>query len=77
MNVKIASRIAGVNNERCDELSRVIASRKSATSIMKKYKLKNAPEVYIGEDAMVQQLLLACDPTLKFPTETHFLDSWG
>ena len=24
---------------------------------------------------MVQQLLLACDPTLKFPTETHFLDS--
>ena len=26
---------------------------------------------------MVQQLLLACDPTLKFPTETHFLDSWG
>ena len=77
MNVKIASHIAGVKNERCDELSRVTTSGKSVASIMEKYKLTNAPEIYIGEDAMVHQLLLECDPTLKFPTEKHFLNSWG
>ena len=47
MNVKIASHIAGVKNERCDELSRVTSSGKSVASIMEKYKLTNAPEVYI------------------------------
>ena len=77
MNVKIASHIAGVKNERCDELSRVTSSGKSVASIMEKYKLTYAPEVYIGDNAKVQQLLLECDPSLKFPTEKHFLDSWG
>ena len=77
MNVKIASHIAGVKNERCDELSRITSSGKSVASIMEKYKLTYAPEVYIGDNAKVQQLLLECDPSLKFPTEKHFLDSWG
>ena len=51
VNVKLASHIAGVDNGRCDDLSRLTSSGKSVGETMKKHKPRNAAEINIGEDA--------------------------
>ena len=77
LDVKTASHITGINNVRCDELSRLAFSGRSVGATMKRHELEGAVEVNLGGDAAVQKLLELCNPALSFPTEAHFIDFWG
>ena len=77
LDVKTASHIAGINNIRCDELSRLASSRRSVGATMKRHELEGAVEVNLWGDAAVQKLLALCNPAFSFPTEVHFIDFWG
>ena len=49
LNVKTASHIAGTNNIRCDDLSRLASSGRSLGATMKRHELEGAVEVNLGE----------------------------
>ena len=61
-DVKVATHIPGIENFRCDELSRLRDSKKNIRTVMNEIGLRETDILDIGDCNNVQQLIEACNP---------------
>ena len=77
LSVKVGTHIAGVNNIRCDALSRLSESKRSIEETLGDVGLGGTKVVDLQGRRSVMQLLRCCDPTVQFNDEDSFLDFWN
>jgi hypothetical protein len=77
LSVKVGTHIAGVNNTRCDALSRLAESEKTIEETLTDVGLGGARVIDLQGRNSIMKLLRCCDPSMKFESEISFLAFWN
>ena len=75
--VKESTHISGIDNGKCDALSRLWESGKSVNEVVKNISLEGSRDVDLQGCKYVKRLLASCDPSILFNTESDFIRFWG
>ena len=77
LDVKKAVHISGVDNWRCDTLSRMSESEGGIHEAFNKIDMGSTREVNLQDNCHVQKLLESCNPAKCVMGEEVFLEFWG
>jgi hypothetical protein len=77
LDVKKGVHIPGVENWRCDNLSRLTESGESVSEVLEKMSLGSIRVVDLQGNQQAQKLLESCDPRRCLDGEETFLEFWG
>jgi hypothetical protein len=78
IHVQQVSHIAGVDNHKCDRLSRrTPASTMTVTEEANSMGCGTVKEVEVNGDNSMMEILRLCDPRRKMSTEVEFIDFWS
>lgn len=77
LDVKVATHIPGVDNHRCDKLSRLVESRQGVREAMDDMGLDRCKVLDIQGNSSIRQLLELCGPTRVFADESEFIVFWA
>ena len=76
IEAKVATHISGEVNFRCDQLSRVSESGRTVDEVLAGLGLRGVPDLKLGEDSRVLQLIESCRPCEPFINEVNFITFW-
>lgn len=77
LDVKVATNITGVNNHRCDKLSRLAESQQGVREAMDDMGLGGCSVLDIRGNSSIRQLVELCEPTRVFADESEFIVFWA
>ena len=76
VEAKVATHISGEANFRCDQLSRVSESGRTVDEVLAGLGSRGVPDLKLGEDSRVLQLIESCRSCEPFINEVNFITFW-
>ena len=77
LDVKVATHITGVDNHKCDKLSRLAESQQGVREAMDDVGLGGCSVLDIHGNSSIRRLVELCGPTRVFADERKFIVFWA